>query len=124
LVKGFGLSTCTKPELIQIGDRIKVLTGGTPGVHRPGPRGERRVHQDPTGVVTYLASREQRDLILSLAREVFGSDTSHQFRAFLAKMTFKSDVRLLNSGQARKVIDALTSMSKRGWKPRAEEQQA
>jgi hypothetical protein len=118
LVKGFGLTTCSKPELIQIADHIKTLTGGTPGVHRAGPRGERRVHQDPTGVVTYLASREQRDMILSLAREVFYSAESPAFRGFLAGMVKRSDVRLLTRDQGRKVIEALTSMSKRGWRPR------
>jgi hypothetical protein len=119
LTKGWGLSTCTKPELIRIADQIKLLTGGTPGEHRPGPRGARRVHADPTGVVTYLASIEQRDLILALAREVFGGAETHSFRAFVAKMTFKSDVRLLSGNEARKVIDALTAMAGRGWRPRA-----
>lgn len=117
LSKGFGLTTCSKPELVQIADEIKRQTGGTPGVHRSGPQGARRVHRDPTGVVTYLASREQRDLLLSLAREVFGGAETHTFRAFLMKMTFKSDVRMLTSNQARTVIDALQAMAGRGWKP-------
>ena len=116
--EGFCLTALSKPQLIQLADHVKVLTGGTPGVHRPGPRGERCVHQDPTGVVTYLASREQRDLILSLAREVFHTAESPAFRGFLAGVVKRSDVRLLSRDQGRKVIEALTSMSKRGWRPR------
>ena len=119
--EGFCLTALSKPQLIQLADHVKVLTGGTPGAHRAGPRarGAHATRTDPTGVVTHMATREQRDLILSLAREVFHSAESPAFRGFLAGMVKRSDVRLLSRDQGRKVIEALTSMAKRGWRARA-----
>ena len=118
--EGFCLTALSKPQLIQLADHVKVLTGGIPGAHRAGPRARdaHATRTDPTGVVTHLASREQRDLILALAREVFHSAESPAFRGFLAGMVHRSDVRLLSRDQGRKVIEALTSMAKRGWRAR------
>lgn len=118
--EGFCLTALSKPQLIELANHVVTLTGGTPGMHRRGAReqGSRGERKDPTGVVTHLATREQRDLMLSLAREVFHSAESPAFRGFLAGMVKRSDVRLLSRDQGRKVIEALTSMSKRGWRPR------
>jgi len=117
---GFGLTTCTKPELIRIVDELKLQAGETPGVHRRGHRAQGTGHRtDPTGVVTFLASQEQRHLIFALADEIFGSTESPAFAAFLVGMTGKSDARLLARSQAAKVIEALQAMQRRGWRPRA-----
>ncbi len=124
LVRGWGLTTCTKPELVELADWITAATGGVPGRHRRGGR-ERRGpgwQRDPTGVVVRLATRPQRDLIERLGRELFGATSpGSAFAHFLAGMVGKTEARLLTIGQASKVIEALMDMSRRGWRPRAAE---
>lgn len=120
LKKGFGLSTCTKPELVELADWITAATGGTPGSHGRGTRPKRPAWQgDNTGVVVRLATKAQLDYIARLARPLFGEaqGPGSPFAAFLAGMTHKSEARTLTLDQARKVIEALTSMTQRGWTP-------
>ncbi len=117
-VEGFCLTALDKPQLIQLADHVVQLTGGAPSVHRRGPRGARREQRDRTGVVTYLATQEQRHLIFALAEEIFGGTESPAFSGFLIGMTGKSDCRLLARNQASKTIEALTAMQRRGWRPR------
>jgi hypothetical protein len=118
-VEGFCLSALSKPQLIELADHVVNMTGGTPGRHRRGDAGTRR-RGDRAGIVVRLASREQRDLIAALARQVFGGPfgPGSAFGSFLVGMTGKSETRLLTMDQARKVVEALRAMEKRGWKPR------
>ena len=119
--EGFCLTALSKPQLVQLADHVVTLTGGTPGPHRRGSRlaANGSILRDRTGAVTYLLTRPQRDLIISLAREVFGEYLGSQspFAGFLAGLCKRSEIRLLSRDQARKVIDALTDMQRRGWHP-------
>jgi len=120
--EGFCLTALSKPQLVLLADHVVTVTGGTPGVHRRGPQG-RTEQRDRTGAVTYLLTRAQRDMIISLAREVFGEylGSESPFAGFLAGLCKRSEIRLLSRDQARKVIDALTDMQRRGWHPRGVE---
>lgn len=117
------LTVLDKPQLVRLVDEVVLRTGGTPGEHRRGPwlaSGARRRHRrDPAGVVIQLASATERSLILQQGATLFGSSESPAFREFLRRMTGKSDVRLLASDQAEKLIQAMRSMEDRGWRPRA-----
>lgn len=120
LAPEFGLSTCSKPELIRIVDQLKRHIGQEPGKHRGGPSAKGQGPREDRTKVIRLASKWERDLAMSLAIEVFGDDFSStgRYASFLYRRTGKRELRKLTREQTQKQIEALKAMADRGWKPR------
>jgi hypothetical protein len=125
LSKGWGLSTCSVPELVQILDRVVLATGGTPLPHRRGAHRGLIARLSGRDGLIRLATASQKDLIVFLAREIFGATAvGSPFATFLERLTGRTEIRLLTTDKASKTIEALIAMQKRKWRPRGEEQQA
>jgi len=127
---GFGLSRLSKIQWIRAVDALKRYVGQEPGQHWRGAWFTRRARwvrraETAAGVVR-LASPEQRDLVVAKAIEVFGPDlgSGSQFATWLYRMSRRTEIRQLTYTQADKVIEGLTAMGARGWRPSHAEPQS
>ncbi|MBI4241479.1 MAG: hypothetical protein HY613_07155 [Candidatus Rokubacteria bacterium] len=116
LQPGFGLSTCTKIELIKIIDRLKAAIGQASGQHRMGPRAPARTGRAPTGGnVVRLGSLAQFQLVQALQEELRLSD--EELHGIVRRATGKEQPK--RADDLRKIIEGLKAIKIRRLTQRA-----